>query len=132
MKAIAGLLCLLLAGCATPQPSSPSPAPSASITFVCGQDTSYCSDIPPGGVLERAILTAVAGVGYPVKTVTFSYLARSCPVPPAPPCLAEPGAYVNFVGSDLTAEVRIGTEGGGPAVDAVALLDVWPPPSAAP
>ena len=132
MKALAGLLCLLLAGCVTPASSSPSPTPSASITFVCGQDTTYCSGIPAGGVLERAILTAVAGVGYPVKTVTFSYMARSCPVPPAPPCLAAPGAYVSFVGSDLTAEVQIGTEGGGPQLDSVKLWDVWPPPSAAP
>jgi len=74
----------------------------------------------------------VAGVGYPVKTVTFSYMARSCPVPPAPPCLAAPGAYVSFVGTDETAEVQIGTEGGGPAIDSVALWEVLPPPSAAP
>jgi hypothetical protein len=132
MKVLGGLLCLLLAGCATPQPSSPSPAPGASITFVCGQDVSYCSDIHPGGVLEGAILTAVAGVGYPVKTVTFAYMARSCPIPPAPPCLAAPAAYVGFVGTDETAEVQIGTEGGGPRIDSVALRSVWPPPSTAP
>jgi hypothetical protein len=132
MKALAGLLCVLLAGCATAQPSSPSPAPSASINFVCGQDTSYCSDIPPAGVVERAILSAVAGVGYPVKTVTFSYMTASCPVPPAPPCLATPAAYVSFVGTDETAEVQIGTNGSGPRIDSVALRSVWPPPSAAP
>ena len=33
MKALAGLLCVLLAGCATPLPSSPSPSPKVETTW---------------------------------------------------------------------------------------------------
>jgi hypothetical protein len=116
----------------TPVSSSLSRSPSASITFVCAPDISYCSDIPPGGVLEGAILTAVAGVGYPVKTVSFTFMARSCPVPPAPPCLFTPAASVSFVGTGEIAEVIIGTAGGGPQIDSVAIAEVLPPPSVAP
>jgi hypothetical protein len=114
LKALAGLLCVLLAGCATPQSSSPSPSPSASITFTC--DPIYCSDVPKGGVLEGGVLTAVAGLGYPVKTVTIGVFNYSCGVPDlsgtAPPCPATtilPTAYVSFVGTDKIATVKVGT-----------------------
>jgi hypothetical protein len=125
MKALAGLLCILLAGCATPQSSSPSPSLGASITFDCSQI--YCSD-----AIKAAVLTAVAGVGYPVKTVSFGYLTRSCPVPPAPPCLYTPGAYVTFVGTDKMAELRVGTAGGGPEVASVVVVDIVVPGDSSP
>jgi hypothetical protein len=118
MKALAGLLCVLLAGCATPQSSSPSPSPSASITFECSPALFDCSDISTG-----AVLTAVAGLGYPVKTVTIGVLARDCGVPmdpgTAPPCPRLPAAYVSFVGTDKIAEVELGNVPGGPGIYSV-------------
>ena len=104
------MLCVLLAGCATPQGSSPGPSPSVSITFACSPI--YCSD-----VIKGAVLTAVAGLGYPVKTVTIGVFGFSCGVPPnppetAPPCPATtilPTAYVSFVGTDKIATVKVGT-----------------------
>jgi hypothetical protein len=132
LKALAGLLCVLLAGCATPQSSSPSPSPSASITFTC--DPIYCSDVPKGGVLEGGVLTAVAGLGYPVKTVTIGVFNYSCGVPDlsgtAPPCPAAtilPTAYVSFVGTDKIAVVKVGTVPGGPGIDSVVSFEVPPP-----
>lgn len=133
MKALAGLLCVLLAGCATPQPSSPSPSPSASITFECSPI--LCSDVAKGAVLEGDVLTAVAGLGYPVKTVTIGVFGFSCGVPPnppetAPPCPATtilPTAYVSFVGTDKIATVKIGTVTGGPGIDSVVSFEVPPP-----
>jgi hypothetical protein len=132
MKALAGLLCVLLAGCATPQSSSPSPSPSASITFECSPI--LCSDVSRGAVLEGAVLTAVAGLGYPVKTVTIGVFNYSCGVPnppeTAPPCPAAtilPTAYVSFVGTDKIATVEIGTVTGGPGIDSVVSFDVPPP-----
>jgi len=130
MKALAGLLCVLLAGCVAAQPSSSTSPPSASITVVC--EVTYCLDVPEGGVIQAAVLRAVAGVGYPVKIVSFGYLARSCPVPPAPPCLFTPSASVRFVGTDETAEVQLGIAGGRPEVDAVVLFGVFPGDSAQP
>ena len=116
MKALAGLLCVLLAGCVTPQGSSPGPSPSVSITFACSPI--YCSD-----VIKGAVLTAVAGLGYPVKTVTIGVLARDCGVPmdpgTAPPCPRLPAAYVSFVGTDKIAEVELGNVPGGPGIYSV-------------
>jgi hypothetical protein len=124
MKALAGLLCVLLAGCVTPQGSSPGPSPSVSITFACSPI--YCSD-----VIKGAVLTAVAGLGYPVKTVTIGVFGFSCGVPPnppetAPPCPATtilPTAYVSFVGTDKIATVKVGTVIG----DSVVSFEVPPP-----
>ena len=118
MKALGGLLCVLLASCATPQPSSPSPSPSASITFECSPIYFECSAISEG-----AVLTAVAGLGYQVKTVTIGVLARDCGVaiPPetARPCPRLPEAYVSFVGTDKIAKVELGNVPGGPGIYSV-------------
>jgi hypothetical protein len=138
MKALAGLLCVLLAGCATPQSSSPSPSPSAGITFECSPI--LCSDVAKGAVLEGGVLAAVAGLGYPVKTVTIGVYGYSCGVPPdppetAPPCPATtilPTAYVSFVGTDKIATVKVGTATGGPGIDSVVLLEVLPGDSSPP
>jgi hypothetical protein len=117
MKALAGLLCLLLAGCSTQQPSSPSPSPSANVVFVCSPTDFHCSDFS-----EAGILTAVAGLGYPVKTVTIGLTAHSCPVPEAflpetaPPCLPPYSAYVSFVGTDKIAQVELGDRPDGSGV----------------
>ena len=129
MKALAGLLCVLLAGCGAPLSSSPSQSPSASITFECSAVLFDCSDISTG-----AVLTAVAGLGYPVKTVTIGVLARDCGVaiPPgtAPPCPRLPAAYVSFLGTDKIAEVGLDNMPGGPRTYSV--LDFYPPSSSAP
>src|SRR5689334_8789769 len=107
MKALAGMLCVLLAACATSQSSVPSPIPSASIAFECSPIYFRCSEISEG-----AVLTAVAGLGYPVKTVTIGALARDCGVvipPETPrPCPGLPEAYVSFVGTDKIAKVELG------------------------
>jgi len=107
MKALAGLLCVLLAGCAAPQLSSPSPSPSVSITFDCSPKYFACSDIS-----EAGILTAVANLGYPVKAITIGFVAKECGVwqPPdtAPPCQHPNAAYVSFVGTDKIAEIVLG------------------------
>ena len=126
MKAIAGLLCVLLAGCVAPQLSVSTPSPSASVVFVCSPDFP-CSEFS-----EARVLSAVAGLGYPVKTITIGLLARSCPVPPAPPCLHPYGAHVSFVGTDKVAELELGDtpEGSGPYV--VLGFDVEPADSSAP
>jgi len=126
MKAIVGLLCVLLAGCAVPELSSSSPSPTTSVVFVCAPELP-CSDFS-----EARVLTAVAGLGYPVKTITIELLARSCPVPPAPPCLHPYGARVSFVGTDKVAELELGDtpEGSGPYV--VLGFDVEPADSSAP
>jgi hypothetical protein len=137
MKALAGLLCVLLAGCATPQPSSASPTPSASITFECRPI--YCPDVAQGAVLEDAVLTAVAGLGYPVKTVTIAVLGYSCGVPDAsgiaPPCpdpRIRPRAYVSFVGTDRTAIVELGKVTGGPGSYSVGSVELLPEDSSQP
>ena len=108
------LLCLLLAGCATPPPSSP----SASITFVCSSIYFDCS-----GISKGAILIAVAGLGYPVKTISIGLLARDCGVPIPPetdrPCPGLPAAYVSFEGTDKIAEVELGNVPGGPTTYSV-------------
>jgi len=107
------MLCVLLAACATPQSSLPSPSPGASITFECSPIYFECSDISVG-----AVLAAVAGLGYPVKTVTIGVLARDCgvvtPRETPRPCPRLPEAYVSFVGTDKIAEVELGNVPGGP------------------
>ena len=135
MKALAGLLCVLLAGCAAPQASSSSPSPSASITFQCRPI--YCPDVAKGAVLEGAVLEAVAGFGYPVKTVLIEVLGYSCGVPDAsgiaPPCPDPrilPRAYVSFVGTDQTAIVELGKTTGGPGIYTVGSVELLPVPSA--
>ena len=131
MKALAGLLCVLLAGCVTPQGSSPGPSPSVSITFACSPI--YCSD-----VIKGAVLTAVAGLGYPVKTVTIGVFNYSCGVPfpsgtaACPPATVLPTAYVSFVGTDQIAVVEIGTLTGGPGIDSVVSFEVPPTGSSLP
>jgi hypothetical protein len=105
MKTLAAVvLGVLVAGCATPAPSStpvhsalptsaptpiatPSPSRKSSIAFVCLPITSgpavaspapaHCSDSDEG-----AVLRAVAGLGYPVKTVTIGPF-NAFAVPPA-------------------------------------------------
>jgi len=122
MKALAGLLCVLLAGCVTVQSS-------ASITFDCSPVV--CSDVSKGADLEGRVLAAVAGLGYPVKTVTIGVFGFSCGVPPdppdtPPPCPATtipPTAYVTFVGTDKIATVKVGTVIG----DSVVSFEVPPP-----
>ncbi len=130
MKGLAGLLCVLLAGCATPQPSSASPSPSASITFDCSPVSFDCSHIS-----RSAVLTAVAGLGYPVKTITIGGLARDCgvPIPPATdrPCPRLPAAYVSFEGTDKIAEVELGNVPGGSRIYSVLGFEAFtdsPPP----
>lgn len=118
MKALAGLLCVLVAGCAAPQSASSSPASSASVTFECPSEYFDCSTVSPG-----AVLAAVAGLGYPVKTITIGVLARDCGVPMPPetdrPCPRLPAAYVSFEGTDKIAEVELGNVPGGPGTYSV-------------
>ncbi len=137
MKALAGLPCVLLAGCATAQSSSLSPTPNASITFDCRPI--YCPDIAKGAVLEDAVLAAVAGLAYPVKTVTIAVLGYSCGVPDAsgiaPPCPDPsilPRAYVSFVGTDRTAIVELGKVTGGPGTYSVGSVELLPEGSSQP
>jgi hypothetical protein len=126
MKAVTGLLCLLLAGCATRQP----PSPDASITFDCAPV--YCS------VSEADILSAVAGIGYPVKGITIiASLPYDCPVPedgvtfpPCPPTDDPPIAYVAFVGTDKIAQVAIRSGLLGIFGDSVVSFDDPPGPDA--
>ena len=118
MKALAGLLCVLLAGCVAAQPSSSSPSPSPSVAFVCSPVYFDCSDISPG-----AVLAAVVGLGYPAKIITIGVLARDCGVPVPPetdrPCPRLPAAYVSFEGTDKIAEVELGNVPGGPGTYSV-------------
>jgi hypothetical protein len=103
------------------------PIPSASITFECSPI--YCSDVSKGAVPKGAVLTAVAGLGYPVKTVTIGLFNQSCGVPPAPcpPADTLPTAWVSFAGTDKIAIVKIGTVTGGPGIDSVVSFEVPPP-----
>ena len=119
-------------GSMPPNPFNVDSTPSASITFACPPAPIYCSD-----VIKRAVLTAVAGLGYPVKTVTIGVFGFSCGVPPAvgtaPPCPAlsiPPTAYVSFVGTDKIARVTVGTWPGGPGIDSVVSFEVPPAPDA--
>lgn len=137
MKALAGLLCVLLAGCVAPQSSSPSASPSSSITFWC--DPTYCSDVAKGAVLEGGVLTAVAGLGYPVQSVSIGVLNLSCGVPdppgtapPCPPPGTLPKAYVNFVGTNTIAVVELGKVTGGPGTYSVVSVDFLPGDSSPP
>jgi len=118
MKALAGLLCVLLAGCVAAQPSSSSSSPSASVAFVCSPASFDCSAISPG-----AVLAAVAGLGYPAKTITIGVLARDCGVPMPPetdrPCPTLPAAYVSFEGTNKIAWVELGNVPGGPTTYSV-------------
>lgn len=130
MKSLAVLLCVLLAGCATTQPASS----YASISFNCAPAVFDCS-----GSSEGAILMAVVGLGYPVRTITIAPSSGyDCAVPPpaetAPQCLPPasdlPTAYVTFVGTDKIAHVQIRT---GPLSifgDAVVSFDIPPAPGA--
>lgn len=123
MKAVTVVLCVLLAACATRQP----PSPDASITFDCAPI--YCS------VSEGDILSAVAGIGYPVTSITIvASLPYDCPVPedgvtfpPCPPTDDPPIAYVAFVGTDKIAQVAIRSGLLGIFGDSVVSFDVPPP-----
>ena len=99
----------------------------------------YCSDVSKGAVLKGAVLTAVAGLGYPVKTVTIGVFGYSCGVPnppgTAPPCpdpTTLPKAYVSFVGTNKIAVVELGTVTGGPGIYSVVSVDVLPGDSSPP
>ena len=138
MKALAGLLCVLLTGCVTAQSSAPSPTPNASITFDCRPI--YCPNVAQGAVLEDSVLTAVAGLGYPVKSVTIGVFGYSCAVPDAPgdsppPCpdpRALPRAAVSFVGTNENAVVELANVTGEPGMHSVGSVEVYPGDSSAP
>jgi len=126
-KARIALVSVLVAACAAPQPSSPSPTPTASITFDC-QSSDYCSEAS-----KLDLLTVVASVGYPVRTVTIGILGLSCGAPfPSGTAVCPlatdplPIAYVAFVGTDKIAAVEIGTVTGGPGIDRLVAFEVPP------
>lgn len=106
MKALAALLCVLLAGCATPLPSAtaspsptlttsaaptatpvpatPSPSPSVGIAFTCSGLPGKGAGSPPASPIldcpaaEAAVLVAVAGLGYPAQSVTIRPYGFTC------------------------------------------------------
>lgn len=155
MKMVAAaLLCLLLAGCATPLPTATqigsagptnltapsataSSTPSTSVAFRCTPITllgpspaaDYCSP-----AAENAVLRAVASVGYPVAAVTIGPFNFDCGGPfaigarscPAVTLLV-PAAYVSFAGTDKVAAVEIGTQRGGSITAATRILAEVPP-----
>jgi hypothetical protein len=76
----------------------------------------------------------VAGLGYPVKTVTIGPFGFNCggPFPSgtyACPLAAGPlpTAYVTFVGTDKVAALEIGTQRGGPEIAASIVAFEVPP-----
>ncbi len=128
MKSLAALLGVLVVGCATPAPpptSGPSPSPSASVTFDC--PPIYCTPAS-----KDAILKAVAGLGYPVESVTVGLIGATCGAPFPSSTIAcplatdpLPTAYVTFVGTNEVAAVEVGTIVGG--IDQVLAFQVPPP-----
>ena len=106
MKVLAGLLWVLLAGCAAPQPSPPVPSQNAGITFDCpnpnGGQPVMCDDDT-----KAVVLTAVAGLGYPVRDVSICAFRLNCNPPPIDRTCPVPGllttAYVSFMGTDKIA-----------------------------
>jgi hypothetical protein len=132
----AALLGLLLAGCATPLPSStpggsavptnvpttaPSPSPSPTVVVRCitpispqlgfgaspGPSPGYCS---PSSV--TAVLTAVAFLGYPVTAVTIGPFDFNCGGPFATgvrscPAAIEPSLPAAYVSFAGTAKVAV-------------------------
>ena len=99
-------LCVLLAGCATPLPSStaspsptlttsaaptatpvpatPSPSPSVGIAFTCSGLPAKGAGSPPASPIldcpaaEAAVLVALASLGYPVQSVTIRPYGFTC------------------------------------------------------
>ena len=103
------------------------PSPTSVIDFVC--PAFYCSDDS-----KVAVLTAVASLGYPVKTVTIGLFGLSCGAPfpsrtAACPVATDPlpTAYVSFVSTDKVAAVEVGTVTGGRGIDTVVAFEVPPP-----
>lgn len=134
MKTLAAvLLCVLVGACASAVPTptrtivpTPNPSPSSAIAFVC--PPIYCSDDSKGAVLK-----AVAGLAYPVKTVTIGLFGLSCGEPfpsrtASCPLATDPlpTAYVTFVGTDRVAAVEIGTVIGGRGVDRLVAFEIPP------
>ena len=138
---VAALAVVVAAGCAAPSPSistdrpspttfatvAPSPSSGNSVVFEC-VSADYCAD--PS---KKALLAAVAGLGYTVKSVSigpwdlscggpFPSGVYSCPLATDP----LPTAYVTFADTDKVAVVEVGTVLGGPGVDSVVAFKIPP------
>ena len=137
-----GLVCALLAGCATPVPPTtgtsptpsptlahlvtPIPSPRPTISFTCTQDdpsittsspiflpTSYCP------AEEVAVETALAHVGFPIERIAIAPTVFPCGVPwpagsPACPPFLELAAFVAFGGTDEVAVLTVALVPNGP------------------
>jgi hypothetical protein len=159
-----GLLSLALVACASPVVTAPvspavttaptasaslSPSPSATVTFICPPDPSP-TPIPEEFVglpsrfcsaEEVAVLTAVAPLGYTVRTITVVPGGFPCGIPFLTGPTACPfdvvhirnAAYVIFAGTDrvaaltLTLQMTLALLTNGPIVATVVAFRVPPP-----
>lgn len=162
LLAAVGTMFLLVTACASPTvpTSTPgTPMPSATITQTTAPSSSVTPSVTPTPVppsvevkcsdgdhalgtcslLEQAALAAVAGLGFPIKTLDISPLGWPCGVPfpgsmfePAcPVALNGPTAYATFLGTDKVAALTFSRKTNEPVKATVIAFQV-PPTGPAP